>query len=238
MPTPVLESAALSRLGFAHGFFLRSVEPDWDTACEHLGVPRSRLFLLSQVHGRDAELAKEDDDPRAFAKRSGDIVVARGAGLACGTRVADCVPVLLACPDTGAVAAVHSGWRGTVSGAVLAGVEALRTAGATSGVVAAVGPHIGPCCFEVGDDVAATIAACSPLGAAIVDRSRPKPHIDLRRVIAAQLESVGVTAIDHVHGCTRCEPERFHSFRRDGHASGRMLGAIVTRTATSPAFGG
>jgi len=238
MSAPCLRSERLAAHGFAHGFFLRSVEPYWQTACEALGVTRENLFLLSQVHGRRVEVATAADEPRSFARRAGDVVVARQPGLACGTRVADCVPVLLACPTTGVVAAVHSGWRGTVLGAVLAGVEALRAEGAGPELCAAVGPHIEACCFEVGDEVAAELAAATALGDAVIDRSRPKPHVDLRQVIAAQLAAVGVLAIDQVRGCTRCDAERFHSFRRDGAASGRMLGAIVARQAEPVRSGG
>lgn len=238
MTAPHLESPLLARHGFAHGFFLRSVGPDWHEACDQLGVARERLFLVSQVHGRAVEFAVEGEDARAFAKREADAVATRRSGFACGTRVADCVPILLADPSTGAVAAVHSGWRGTVLGVALAAVDVLRQDGAGSSLVAAIGPHIEACCFEVGDEVAEEIAACVPSGAAAIDRRRAKPHVDLRRIIAEQLESVGVTAIDHVPGCTRCDAARFHSFRRDGAASGRMLGAIVARTSTPPSIRG
>ncbi len=91
-----------------------------------------------------------------------------------------------------------------------------------------VGPHIEQCCFEVGPDVAAEIAAASALGDGVVDRSRDKPHVDLRRVIAAQLEDEGVAAVDQVEGCTMCDARRFHSYRRDGAVSGRMLAVIVS----------
>ena len=224
-----LRSPRLREAGFAHGFFTRAVAPDWDVACADLGVSRERLYLLSQVHGTATTRLTGAEDHRFVRAVEGDITVSSTPGVACGTRVADCAPVLLACPDTGAAAAVHSGWRGTVQGAVAAGVRALREGAETGGLVAAVGPLIEVCCFEVGEDVAAELAASTELGDAVIDRGHAKPHVDMRRVITAQLEALGVTQVDHVGGCTRCESESFHSFRRDGAASGRLLAAIVAR---------
>jgi copper oxidase (laccase) domain-containing protein len=110
-----------------------------------------------------------------------------------------------------------------------AGLKALREAiGGPGDLVAAVGPHIEQCCFEVGEDVAEQIAAATPEGDAIVDRSYEKPHVDLRRVIDRQLRDAEVAELDHVAGCTMCDPVRFHSYRRDGAVSGRMLAAIVS----------
>lgn len=225
-----LESPRLTAAGFRHGFFLRDVGPDWGPACDVLAVPRDRLFLVSQVHGRAVVVLSALDVPADVRPREADAVVSAVPGSACGTRVADCAPVLLGDPETGAVAAVHSGWRGTVQGIVAAAVDSLGGARVAERLVAAVGPHIEACCFEVGADVAIEIAASSPLGEVVIDRARAKPHVDLRRVIGAQLEALGVRAVDQVPGCTRCDSERFHSFRRDGAASGRLLAAIVAGT--------
>lgn len=223
-----LRSDRLLAAGFHHGFFTRAADPE--AACRELGVAHGRLYLLSQVHGRAARIVAAEA-AEAVRREEGDITVTATAGVACGVRVADCAPVLLAHPPSGAVAAVHSGWRGTVLGAAAAGVEALCALGARPAeLVAAIGPHIEACCFEVGPEVAAEIAASSPLGDAVVDRSRARPHVDLRRVIAAQLERAGVCAVDHVRGCTLCDAARFHSYRRDGKASGRMLAAVVARS--------
>jgi YfiH family protein len=160
----------------------------------------------------------------------GDITITRTSDIACAVRMADCAAILMADRESGAVAAVHSGWRGTVEGAAAQGVRVLRELVGDSGnIVAAIGPHIERCCFEVGPDVAETIADASALGEAIVDRSRERPHVDLRRVIERQLHDVGVRAVDHVRGCTMCDSVRFHSYRREGVKSGRMLAAVVAR---------
>jgi hypothetical protein len=116
-----------------------------------------------------------------------------------------------------------------VQGAAVEGLNALRTlVGGSGEVLAAIGPHIERCCFEVGRGVADQIARASDADD-VVDDSRAKPHADLRRVIEAQLLRAGVVQVDHVHGCTMCDSERFHSYRRDGRVSGRMLAAIAAK---------
>lgn len=192
-----------------------------------VGYEPARLFESSQVHGARALRV---DGAAALATRAeeADALVTSTPGDAVAVRVADCVPVLLAAPGHGVVAAVHAGWRGVTQRVIAAAVEAMGAGVRGGGLIAAVGPCIGPCCFEVGDEVAAEIAGAS--SAAVVVRPGPgdgRPRVDLRSAVAAQLEGVGVKAVEHVGGCTRCEGGRFHSFRRDGKASGRMLAAIV-----------
>jgi YfiH family protein len=151
-------------------------------------------------------------------------------------RVADCLPLLLADDGSGAVAAVHAGWRGVVAGVVAAGFQALRSVGGgpASGIHAALFPHIRSCCFEVGEGVAEQLVAAYPGGAddaAIIDRGRPRPHVNLAAIVRAQLAALGVTGdrIDEVPGCTRCGGDRFCSYRRDGKAAGRHLAGIAVR---------
>jgi YfiH family protein len=152
----------------------------------------------------------------------GDAVVGRAGGPVVGVRVADCVPVLVASARTGDVAAIHAGWRGVVAGVVGEGVRLLVPGGDREDLVAAIGPCIGPCCFEVGRDVGAQIGF-------VVREQGGKAFVDLRAAVRAQLVALGVHRIEDVPGCTKHEPDRFHSFRRDGANSGRMLAAIAPR---------
>lgn len=251
-----IESQLLADAGFSHAFFTRrggvSVAP-WDTlsfavstgddpaavrenlrrAAHHLGIPASRLYFLSQVHGVDARELTGDEDRDEIVREVGDITLSRVPGVGCGVRSADCATILVADRHSGAVAAVHSGWRGTVRRVVVEAVRALRAlAGPRADLIAAIGPHIEACCFEVGDDVAAELSACSSAGAAAVVRdgvSGARPRVDLRRVLRAQLAEAGLvgTSVDDVKGCTRCDRDRFFSYRRDGQRSGRLLSAIV-----------
>lgn len=156
----------------------------------------------------------------------GDALVTEEAGLAVAVATADCVPILLAGPR--GLAAVHAGWRGlaaNVAAAAVATLDAERTA-----VVAWIGPAIGPCCYEVGEEVATQVAAAS--APRVIERhAAPRPHLDLQLAARLQLERCGVRAVNTVVRCTRCHPDELWSFRRDGRAVGRNL-AFVWRVST------
>jgi len=206
----ILTSATLAKAGFLHAFPTRDA-PD-GALLAALASPT--VIQVKQVHGARAVLATE------AAGQEGDALVARAGGVAVGVRVADCVPVLVADPVSGAVAAIHAGWRGVVGGVLGAGVGLLGG----RDLVAAIGPCIGACCFEVGRDVAEQIGF-------VVREVGDKAYVDLRAAVRSQLRALGLAdaSIEDVAGCTRHEGERFHSFRRDGANSGRMLAAIAPR---------
>jgi YfiH family protein len=208
----ILWSEHLASAGFRHGFPTRHT-PDADL----LGaLGASRVIQVKQVHGARAVLAECGGEA--------DALVARVPGEAVGVRVADCVPVLVADEESGAVAAIHAGWRGVVAEVLRAGVELLGNR--PRAMIAAIGPCIGACCFEVGADVAAQIGF-------VARAEGGKAYVDLRRAVRAQLGALGLedARIEDVSGCTKHEPERFHSFRRDGPNSGRMLAAIRARAS-------
>ena len=254
----VLRSAALRDAGFAHAFSLRSGgvsdapyhtlnlgrSVGDDEACvweNHIRfaarVPygRDELFEVSQVHGVSVRLVAPSEDPRVVRQEEHDALIAPAGGLAVGVRTADCVPILLADTDTGAVAAVHAGWRGAVNHIVPRTIERMRTELGThpSALVAAVGPHIRVARFEVGDEVAeaadAAAQACEP-GVSVVVRSAEtsKAHVDLAALVRLQLTHAGVTRVDDVGGCTLDDAARFFSYRRDQGRTGRHLAAIVS----------
>ena len=248
MAFPTLRSKKLEDAGFRHAFSTRAggvSEPPYDALdfallrdpeklrenqrrlAEAVGFDPSRLYQTKQVHG--SVVLEASGDPKRFEANEADAIVAEpGTERAVAVRVADCVPVLLADPSSGRVAAVHAGWRGVVAevvGAALRGMDPSKT-------IAAIGPSIGPCCFEVGADVAETIVAkTTPAAIARRDDARGKAYVDLRRGIRAQLVALGLAgdAIEDVDGCTRCDATRFYSFRRDGDSSGRLVGVIVAR---------
>jgi polyphenol oxidase len=226
----LLRSEILGAAGLLHAFPERGAT-DADIVRE-LGLPPGAAIVqVKQVHGADAI-----DAALAGPDRCADALVARAddGRVAVGVRVADCVPVLVGDDATGDVAAIHAGWRGIVAGIVRAGVERLGASGSRSGatrLVAAIGPCIGPCCFEVGRDVAEQIVRASHGARVIIAERGDKAYVDLRAAVRAQLLAVGVkgTRIDDVAGCTKHETARFYSFRRDGPGSGRMLAAIAGR---------
>jgi hypothetical protein len=153
-----------------------------------------------------------------------------------GVFVADCIPALLADPRTGACAAVHAGWRGTAAGVLPAAVRALAAefGARPADLRVALGPAIGPCCFEVGPEVVAAFEALvpdarargivlpSPRGAA------GKANVDLKAANRLLLDRAGVAAeaIDAGPECTHCDRVRFYSFRRDGNATGQLMGVV------------
>ena len=162
------------------------------------------------------------------------MVVSDDPGLVIAVRIADCAPVLLADPVRGAVAAVHAGWRGTVRRVAASGVEALaREFGSRpADLVAAIGPCLGVCCGEVGDEVREAFGEAG-VDAGSVERwfSRGpggRAHLHLARANRDQLVAAGVAAANvSVAGlCTRSYPELFHSYRAAGPDAGRMAALI------------
>lgn len=250
---PLLRARSLSPLGFAHAFSTRAggvstgpfaslnlgtavgddpahVLENHRRLADAVGYDPERLHQCAQVHGGVAHAPAPEAPPADTLRVEADALVARAPGVAVAIRVADCVPVLLADPATGHVAAAHAGWRGVVAGVVGAALDALgsRDPGA---LVAVIGPSIGPCCFEVGDAVAAEIAAATD-ASVVARRAGDKPRVDLWRAVEAQLRGRGVTRVEAVGRCTACDPAGFFSYRRDGGRSGRMVGVIVAKEPT------
>lgn len=249
-----LTSPLLSAAGFRHGFFTRhhgwstgpfgtlsfsvsvgdteqNVAQNHALAAAELGVSPGWICCATQVHGRRVLVLEASARSPAVAAEEADALVSVHPGLACGVRTADCVPILLADRVSGAVAAVHAGWRGVVSDIVAAAVEQVRAAAGHEGqLLAAVGPHISSTAFEVSEPLAATLQECAP-GIEVVAHRAGAPHVDLGRIVRAQLERAGLASdqIDFVGGCTASDPELYFSYRRDGARSGRHLSAIVAR---------
>jgi YfiH family protein len=218
---PTLTSPALAQSGFAHGFTTRGAGLYPLASC---GLAEAEVYLVSQVHGSSVVLA--EGDVAAFRTRQADAIILTGS-LAGAVRVADCVPVLVGDSASGRAAAIHAGWRGVASGVVPAALAALRAK--PGNLVAAIGPCIEACCFEVGEDVADQVTFAVPAPGVEVRRAAGKAWVDLVTAVRAQLEACGVpaTSIDRVGGCTKCDAEMYESFRRDGSVSGRMFGAIA-----------
>ena len=199
-----------------------AVDENWRRLAAATGLGFARV---RQVHG--AEVV-EAEGP-CLPGREADAVVSRRPGLAACVAVADCVPVLLADPAAGVVAAVHAGWRGTLARAAAAGVGALLRAGATPGaLVAAIGPAIGPCCYQVSEELAGRFEAA--FGSGVVRRGPDGPRLDLWSANARTLAEAGVGQVDRLDRCTACEPERFFSHRRDAGRTGRMAAYVAPRT--------
>ncbi|HEU5250847.1 MAG TPA: peptidoglycan editing factor PgeF, partial [Thermoanaerobaculia bacterium] len=190
-----------------------------------LGVPDLPIVRATQVHGREVIAIRDRPaQGETVDAGSGDAMVTRLSGVALVVQTADCVPLLLAAPD--AVGAVHAGWRGAVANVAGAAVEALLAPTADPASVRAwLGPSIGPCCYEVGGEVAAQFAADF-----VRASSSGRPRLDLHGVVRSQLEAAGLASrnIASDPSCTMCGGERFASWRRDRERAGRMI-ALVAR---------
>lgn len=181
-----------------------------------LGVPFARLH---QVHGSEVRVVTSPVPPGEAPE--GDALVTARGGLGLMVRVADCVPVLLADPDSGVVGAAHSGRRGTELDVVARTVDAMRAEGAGR-IVAWIGPHVCGRCYEVPEQMRQEVAALVP--AAWSETSWGTPALDLGAAVRAQLEALDV-AVEAVGTCTLEDPTH-HSHRRDGAGAGRFAGLI------------
>jgi YfiH family protein len=175
--------------------------------------------LMHQVHGSDAVLV---DDAGSGETPSCDAVYTSRPGVALLARAADCVPVLLADPATGWIAAVHAGRQGLATGVVPSAVTALREQGAWPSV-AWIGPHVCGACYEVPAQLQDEVAALVPEARSTT--SWGTPALDLGAGVRAQLEAAGITDLRLVDACTREDPT-WPSHRRDGAAATRFAGAI------------
>ncbi|HEX2641530.1 MAG TPA: peptidoglycan editing factor PgeF [Thermoanaerobaculia bacterium] len=154
----------------------------------------------------------------------GDALFSDGAGLTLCVVTADCVPIVLAGPS--GLAAVHAGWRGIAGRIVAATLERISHDRQTlAGWTAWIGPAIGQCCYEVGDEVAEAVVAASHPGVAVTGPAG-KPHLDLQEAVRHQLAEGGVGEVEAVRACTRCATERLYSYRREGKGAGRNLSLI------------
>ncbi len=186
-----------------------------------IGFDESSVVRGSQVHGDAIKVADS-----AVTFPGTDALLTRRRNLLLAISIADCVPVLIFDRRQRAVAAVHSGWKGTVKNIAGKTAEFMRNElnSNPEDVVAFVGPSAGACCYEVGDEVASHFG--SEYKKAISKQG--KFMLDLRKAIAAQLieKKIPTNNIEVSNHCTICDLN-FHSFRRDGESSGRMLGVVA-----------
>ena len=226
-----LTSSLLSNVPeLRHGFGLRIAGPravareESRKALSHEGT----VFFLRQVHGSSVVQPPWTEPPDA------DASVTEEPGVILAIETADCLPVLIVDPVRRRVAAAHAGWRGTVTRVAQEAVRAVIRAGSNpADLLVALGPSIGPCCYEVGPDVE---EAFGPAGSRFfVPGAAGKKHLDVIAANRAQIEEAGVRPdhIDRLGLCTRCREDLFFSYRRDGARAGRMI-SVVGFSRTSP----
>ena len=216
----------------------------WRALAGAMGVGPDRVASLNQVHGREVVILRhgvraETLEPMQKERPQADVLVSDAPDVALVVRAADCVPLLIGDPKSGAVAAVHAGWRGTAARAGGAAVEALsREFGSQPGdLVVAIGPAIGPCCYEVGPDVVDAFAAAGH-ERYLIDRWFMTPRdrkmrLDVAGANRDQLILAGVRE-EHIHAsdlCTAMHLDVLTSYRAERERAGRIAGVIRAGTA-------
>ncbi len=185
-----------------------------------------RPHRATQVHGVKTLLCR---GPGEEHRQQADILIGQGV-TAVAVCTADCLPVLLADPKAGVIAAVHAGWRGTTLRVAALAVERMRDCGARPDrLLAWIGPGIGPCCFHIDAKTAADIERSIRGASQHIRRSGKEFRADLAAINALQLECAGLAGsrIERAQACTCCDPFRFYSHRRDGARSGHHLALIA-----------
>lgn len=191
-----------------------------------LGLDPQRIPIGLQVHGAELAFHAEPQEPSPFAHPGSELPevdghVVSGPGLAPLVFTADCLPVALSGPK--GVAMLHCGWRGLAAGIIARGAEAVEATDA------AIGPGIGPCCYEVGDEVLDAFASLNP-GKTAADGPEREPgvpksahrHLDLAEVATRLTREAGVERVEVAGLCTSCEVDLFFSHRRDDGRTGRQ----------------
>jgi hypothetical protein len=222
-------SVLFERRAVVHGFTTRSLGDGRDSAvldriCRDMHLPRDRVVTAAQVHGDHVVTVDRKQGGTCIADADG--LVTREHDLILCIRTADCVPVMFHEPSCGIIGLVHAGWRGISRGIIDRTLEVIGSLGGdVTGSRIGLGPAIGPCCYEIGDDTASVLAAYDP---AFVVRRNGKCYGDLHsgilsRLLASKISGQQIAAMDL---CTACSPDLCFSHRREGRAAGRSASFI------------
>ncbi len=209
---------------------------DWHPVAGAFGIKPDRVITVNQVHGEnivriDAQgLIGGKTGPRTV---EADAMITNARGIAIGVETADCVPILLFDPGISAVAAVHAGWRSTVKKIVQKAVGRMRDEFGSdpSKMIAAIGPAIGPECYEVDEPVMASVRNAFPFWKDVAtSRGNDSWNLDLVKTNMLELAQTGLAEgnIHSVGMCTSCRKDLFYSFRAEGR-TGRMLSVIMIK---------
>lgn len=205
----------------------QAVEANHRLICQALGFGRQDIVSPHQVHGNTVGVVGQED--RGQVRADTDALITATPGVLLMLRFADCVPILLYDPVRQVVGLAHAGWRGTVTGIVSATVQAMERAFGChpTEMLAGIGPAIGPCCYEVGEDVVQAVAKAYPDGSErLVHRANGRWRLDLWAATQQQLAECGVRQIETAGICTACRTDEWFSHRAERGRTGRF-GALA-----------
>ena len=202
-----------------------------------VGFDAEKLIALRQVHGHHIAVLLEGRDPHTVRGTPGDALITDRPQLPLAVITADCFPVILVAPSLPAIGIVHSGRKGTAARVVPVAIDRMYQVFRVSpeAMLAAIGPGIGGCCYEVDEASAEPFLAQFSAADAVYRASRAgHVYLDLQRAILWQLKAVGVPSsqVWHADLCTACHPQWFYSYRREGPRSGRMLNVVMIQSHT------
>jgi polyphenol oxidase len=205
---------------------------DWKPVADAFGIEPGRLVTVNQVHG-EAIVRVDASNHMHMRSVEADAMITRDRRLAVGVETADCVPILLVDPATPAVGAVHAGWRSTVKKIVQKTVAAMQKEFGSDPrrVIAAIGPSIGPECYEVDEPVMGPLRDTFWFWKEVAwPRENGRWSLDLAKLNRFELVEAGLPEpnIYSFGMCTCCMADLFYSFRREGR-TGRMLSAIMIK---------
>lgn len=229
---------ASMNLGWNRGDEPGNVEKNFRILADALGFDTRCLVLTRQTHSDIVRQVCRKDaqglDNHSYPECDG--LITNDPGTALVVFSADCTPILLHDPVTGAVGAAHAGWRGTVAKIAAKTVQAMVDAYGCrpENIQAAIGPNIGPCCFETDRDVPdAMLDAFGDAAREYIRKIKDKYYVNLKALNALQLRAVGVNSVEIATECTACQPERFWSHRVTGGNRGSQ-GAIIVCKGVLP----
>lgn len=226
-------------LGISRGDSMANVRENYRRFCAAVGVAPERTVLSQQTHSENIRLVTESDAgkglllPRDYTEV--DALITDCPNLPLVVFSADCGTILLHDPVRHAIGAVHAGWRGVAMGLVAKTALKMHDAFGSEprDLLCAMGPSIGPCCFETDDDVPAAMRhALGPEAEPFMTRRGEKWHIDLKGINAHWLRRLGVEQIDICPHCTACRQDLYWSHRRVGSARGAQAALLSLEDAT------
>lgn len=216
---------ALAARGILNGFMTKASDAViWDAGeREQLlaSLGARDMIIMEQEHGNGVHVVEKGERPRA-----GDGLVVVERGVVGVIKTADCLPVILYGTDSPVAAIVHAGWRGTVKGITKKALDVLISMGLEPGRIGAlIGPGIGPCCYEIQQDVVSEFRKARFPEDIFVQRGA-STFLDLKKANRGLIERAGVSQIHDIDLCTACLPDLFHSARRDKHG-GRQVNFVL-----------